>query len=74
MLIYYLTFLPVYLSWKLNYSIQYIIFELPFEMLKLQRSVVADHPYKSKWFTWPFMLRPIWYEFIKDTSGNFLPV
>lgn len=69
--IYYLTFIPIYLSWKLNYSLQHIIFELPFEMLRLQKSVIADHPYKSKWYSWPFMIRPIWYEYIKDTTGNY---
>lgn len=69
--IYYLTFIPIYLSWKLNYSVHYIIFELPFEMLKLQKSVIADHPYKSKWYTWPFMIRPIWYEFIKNSTSNY---
>lgn len=69
--LYYLTFIPIYLSWKLNYSIQYIIFELPFEMLRLQKSVIADHPYKSKWYTWPLMIRPIWYEYIKDSTGNY---
>jgi dolichyl-phosphate-mannose--protein O-mannosyl transferase len=40
-------------------------------MLKLQKSVIADHPYKSKWYTWPFMIRPIWYEFIKDSTSNY---
>jgi len=25
------------------------------------KGVKEDHPYASKWWTWPFMLRPVWY-------------
>jgi Gpi18-like mannosyltransferase/predicted membrane-bound dolichyl-phosphate-mannose-protein mannosyltransferase len=29
----------------------------------------ATHPYSSKWWTWPFLLRPVWYHF-KDVPGD----
>ncbi len=29
----------------------------------------ATHPYSSKWYTWPFLLRPVWYHF-KDVPGD----
>lgn len=34
---------------------------------------VADHPYASRWTTWPLLIRPIWYLFepIPDTPGAF---
>ena len=28
----------------------------------------ADHPYKSLWYTWPFLWRPVWYLF--DVRGH----
>ena len=29
----------------------------------------ATHPYSSKWWSWPFLLRPVWYHF-KDMPGD----
>lgn len=29
----------------------------------------ATHPYSSKWWSWPFLLRPVWYHF-KDVPGD----
>jgi hypothetical protein len=29
----------------------------------------ATHPYSSKWYTWPFLLRPVWYHF-KDVPDD----
>ncbi len=29
----------------------------------------ATHPYSSKWWSWPFLLRPVWYHF-KDAPGD----
>jgi len=26
-----------------------------------QAHLVATHPYASKWYTWPFLIRPVWY-------------
>ena len=36
---------------------------LPFqkEMLDLQRQVLPPHLYQSDWWSWPFVIRPIWY-------------
>lgn len=35
--------------------------ELNIEMYKANASLTASHPYSSKWFTWPLMVRPIYY-------------
>ena len=36
---------------------------LPFqlEMLRQQTQVLSSHTYQSDWWSWPFLLRPIWY-------------
>lgn len=38
---------------------------LQHSIYKLQRTVAGDHPYKSTWWSWPLMLRPIWYYYQK---------
>jgi Gpi18-like mannosyltransferase len=38
--------------------VKYIIFKVP----EYQAAVKdATHPYSSKWWTWPLLLRPVWY-------------
>lgn len=35
--------------------------ELNMQMYKSNATLTAGHPYSSKWYTWPFMIRPIYY-------------
>ncbi len=35
--------------------------ELNVEMYRSNQRLTATHPYGSQWYTWPFMLRPIFY-------------
>jgi dolichyl-phosphate-mannose-protein mannosyltransferase len=35
--------------------------ELNIEMYRSNQRLTADHPYGSKWYTWPIMQRPIYY-------------
>src|SRR3989344_2517165 len=35
--------------------------ELNIQMYKSNATLTAGHPYSSKWYTWPFMIRPIYY-------------
>ena len=35
--------------------------ELNKEMYTANKTLTATHPYSSKWYTWPFMTRPIYY-------------
>ncbi|HWA64487.1 MAG TPA: phospholipid carrier-dependent glycosyltransferase [Candidatus Paceibacterota bacterium] len=35
--------------------------ELNHEMYEANETLTATHPYGSKWYTWPFMIRPIYY-------------
>jgi dolichyl-phosphate-mannose-protein mannosyltransferase len=47
------------------------ILKLQFEMLKTHVSFSnPGHPYVSSWYTWPLMLRPMWYHFVRyDMNG-----
>jgi dolichyl-phosphate-mannose--protein O-mannosyl transferase len=35
--------------------------ELNLQMYKSNATLTATHPYSSQWYTWPFMIRPIYY-------------
>ena len=35
--------------------------ELNIQMYESNATLTAGHPYSSKWYTWPFMIRPIYY-------------
>lgn len=45
--------------------------ELNIEMYLANQRLTASHPYSSKWYTWPFMQRPIFY-WIKDNARIYL--
>ena len=30
-------------------------------MYRYHSTLVATHPYESRWYTWPFSVRPVWY-------------
>ena len=36
-------------------------YELNLEMFRANKRITAEHSYSSKWYTWPFMLRPVYY-------------
>ncbi len=35
--------------------------EINIEMYSANKTLTATHPYSSKWYAWPFMIRPIYY-------------
>jgi dolichyl-phosphate-mannose-protein mannosyltransferase len=45
--------------------------ELNAQMYDSNQRLTATHPYSSKWYTWPFMVRPIFY-WVKDSSRIYL--
>lgn len=57
---YFLTFAPTFfyardaLTWRTLIPFQ-------FEMYARQTEVLPPHTYQSDWWTWPLMIRPIWY-------------
>lgn len=69
--VYYLTFIPYILVKNESHLEWYQIFwEMPLRMLELQKSVGGVHVYESKWYTWPLMIRPIWYEYKSLSPEN----
>ena len=36
-------------------------YELNLEMFRANQRITTTHSYSSKWYTWPFMLRPVYY-------------
>ncbi len=66
--VYALSFAPHYL-WGWWHSpldlVKYIVVKVP----EYQAAVkTATHPYSSKWWTWPLLLRPVWY-YWKDPAA-----
>ena len=46
--------------------------ELNYSLYYYQSTLTKDHPYSSKWYTWPFMLRPIFYWDGQDSKMIYL--
>ncbi|MFA6315327.1 MAG: phospholipid carrier-dependent glycosyltransferase [Candidatus Paceibacterota bacterium] len=44
--------------------------ELNIEMYKANKNLTATHDYSSKWYSWPFMQRPIYYWVASDDSAT----
>jgi len=59
-LTYFLTFAPAFFYARDPLTLATLI---PFqgEILALQRQVLPPHTYQSDWWSWPLMIRPIWY-------------
>ena len=46
------------------------VIELNSEMYRANAGLTAGHPYASKWYTWPFMQRPIYYWYQSNALGD----
>lgn len=46
--------------------------ELNVEMYQSNQRLTANHPYSSQWYSWPFMVRPIYYWVKEDARIYFL--
>ena len=58
--VYFLTFAPAFFYTAEPMTLSGL---LPFQrfMYAQQTQVLPPHPYQSAWWTWPLMIRPIWY-------------
>ncbi|MGI4732796.1 MAG: phospholipid carrier-dependent glycosyltransferase [Janthinobacterium lividum] len=58
--VYLLTFAPAFFYANEPLTLSTLI---PFQatMFHQQTQILAPHPYQSAWWTWPLMIRPIWY-------------
>ena len=66
---YFLTFLPAFFYERDPLTLAGLI-PLQREMYALQTQVLARHTYQSDWWSWPLMLRPIWYFYEWDQGAQ----
>ncbi|TGX50135.1 phospholipid carrier-dependent glycosyltransferase [Sphingomonas gei] len=66
---YLLTFLPAFFYERDPLTLAGLI-PLQQEMYALQTQVLAKHTYQSDWWSWPLMLRPIWYFYEWDAGAQ----
>ena len=66
---YFLTFTPAFFYATDPLTLARLIpFQL--DMWKLQTQVLTPHNYQSDWWSWPLMLRPIWYFYEPDQGAQ----
>lgn len=66
LLVYFATFLPyLFVSRTPAYTLWDLVLMQP-KMWSGQLRVVNTHPYMSKWWEWPLLIRPIWYAFNRE--------
>lgn len=66
---YFLTFLPAFFYAQNPLTLSGLI-PLQQEMYALQTQVLSSHTYQSDWWSWPLMIRPIWYFYEPDTGAQ----
>ncbi|MDT8759496.1 phospholipid carrier-dependent glycosyltransferase [Sphingomonas psychrotolerans] len=66
---YFLTFLPAFFYQHDPLTLPGLI-SLQREMYALQTQVLAKHTYQSDWWSWPLMIRPIWYFYEWDEGAQ----
>ncbi|NIJ19635.1 dolichyl-phosphate-mannose--protein O-mannosyl transferase [Sphingomonas naasensis] len=66
---YFATFFPAFFYERDPLTFARLI-PLQQEMYALQTQVLARHTYQSDWWSWPLMLRPIWYFYEWDAGAQ----
>lgn len=59
-LTYFATFLPAFFYAQDAVTLRSLL-PLQWDMYLRQRQVLPHHTYQSQWWTWPLLIRPIWY-------------
>jgi dolichyl-phosphate-mannose--protein O-mannosyl transferase len=54
--VYFSTYIPDMIAGRSLAS----VFQLQFSMYQYHATLVATHPFASQWWSWPFMIRPLW--------------
>lgn len=70
--VYFATFLPFFLSPDGPAFSLAELWAMQTRMLDGQLSVAADHHYNAPWWTWPLMLRPMWFAFAPEPDPGFV--
>ncbi len=66
---YFLTFAPAFF-YTTNPMTLALLVPFQLEMWDLQTQVLTPHNYQSDWWSWPLMLRPIWYFYEPDQGAQ----
>ena len=66
LIIYFISYAPYYAADKTR-NIFKIFWENQTYMFSYHGKLTATHPFQSKWYTWPFDIRPIWFYGAKDS-------
>ncbi len=59
-LIYYASYIPIHIADQAE-SFWASFWKYQNHMFSYHSRLTADHPFGSKWYDWPFVVRPIWY-------------
>ncbi|PKP93470.1 MAG: dolichyl-phosphate-mannose--protein mannosyltransferase [Alphaproteobacteria bacterium HGW-Alphaproteobacteria-16] len=65
---YFLSFVPAFF-YTANPLTILTILPFQYEMWQLQTQVLPPHNYQSSWWSWPLMLRPMWYFYEPDQGA-----
>lgn len=64
--VYALTYIPYFL---LGHNLREFASHHAF-MFQFHATLTEGHPYQSRWWSWPLLLRPIWYEYAEVAPGR----
>lgn len=65
---YFVTFLPAFFYSDRPMTLAGLL-PLQWEMYQLQTQILAPHPYQAAWWSWPLLMRPIWYFYQPDLGA-----
>lgn len=68
-LVYFLSFFPAFFYTNEPLSLSGL-FSQQWNMLALQTQVLSPHTYQSDWWSWPLLIRPIWYFYEWDDGAQ----
>ena len=68
-IIYYISYIPIHIADNAeSYWVNFWNYQK--HMFRYHSALEATHPFSSQWFTWPLVLRPIWYYGNKTLAGT----
>jgi dolichyl-phosphate-mannose-protein mannosyltransferase len=65
-----LIYVVSYLPWVQQGNDLSALPDLQQAIWRYHATLQAEHPYFSKWYTWPWLVRPTWYYFHQDTPAK----
>jgi dolichyl-phosphate-mannose--protein O-mannosyl transferase len=69
LIVYVMSYIPQYRAAESLRDFFTAVWENQKLMLSYHGMLVADHPYSSPWWSWPLMLRPMWYYAGRTAEG-----